>query len=274
MSLSQTMKDYYSSSTQYLDMLKNHPPGLFDGFIMAGKAHLAKESLILDLGCGAKKSSRLLRDAGFRIVGVDISFLFLSDPEIPTEDGLSFVVADASALPFKPGCLDGVVTFDAIEHFPDIGAALDEADRVLKSGGKAIVFSPNHFSPIERFLDFMRILSGRSKGKPIFAETKRQAISHMFRNTWITFGKLIRRDVRFITHEPDLSESKIVGGDSDAVYYCHPVDIWKYFRNHGFRVLAKAYPTYRSKAGKIPKVILSKVCPSFYFSTNVVVQKR
>jgi hypothetical protein len=96
----------------------------------------------------------------------------------------------------------------------------------------------------------------------------------MFRNTWITWGKLFRKDVHFITHEPDLSESKIVGGDSDAVYYCHPVDIWKFFKNKGFRILAKAFPTYRSRLGQIPKVVLSKLFPSFYFSTNVIVQKK
>lgn len=274
MSLAKTMKEYYSTSTQYLDMLKHHPPGMFDGFIQASEKHLKKDSLVLDMGCGAKASTALLKKSGYRVIGMDISYLFLSDKDVPMEEGMSFVVADAAALPFKPDCLDAVVTFDAIEHFPDIGGALDETGRVLKQGGKAIVFSPNHFSPIERFLDFMRILSGRSEGKPIFAENKRQALSHMFRNTWITLGKLFRRDVRFITHEPDLTESKIVGGDSDAVYYCHPVDIWKFFKLKGFRVLAKAFPTYRSAAGRIPKVILSKVCPSFYFSTNVIVQKR
>jgi ubiquinone/menaquinone biosynthesis C-methylase UbiE len=51
-----------------------------------------------------------------------------------------FVVADAAALPFPDGSVDLVVSSYAVHHLPDRHAARSEIMRVLKPGGRAIIW--------------------------------------------------------------------------------------------------------------------------------------
>jgi SAM-dependent methyltransferase len=47
--------------------------------------------------------------------------------------------ADAEALPFRDGCLDGVYAFGVLHHTPRIETAIAEIWRGLKPGGVAVV---------------------------------------------------------------------------------------------------------------------------------------
>src|SRR5262249_48681806 len=57
--------------------------------------------------------------------------------------GGSFVLSTATRLPFADSIFDGVVCIEVIEHIPELGAALSEIARVLKSGGRAIIIDKN-----------------------------------------------------------------------------------------------------------------------------------
>ena len=58
-----------------------------------------------------------------------------------------FVKASGLKLPFKSGEFDAVVSFGVIEHTADDNAFLGELNRVLKRGGKNIIYHlPNKFS--------------------------------------------------------------------------------------------------------------------------------
>ena len=52
----------------------------------------------------------------------------------------SFVVADAGALPFPDASVDLLVSSYAVHHLPDRHAARAEILRVLKPGGRAIIW--------------------------------------------------------------------------------------------------------------------------------------
>ena len=52
----------------------------------------------------------------------------------------SFVVADAASMPFADASFDVVVSSFAIHHWPDRGAGMAEMLRVLRPGGRAIVW--------------------------------------------------------------------------------------------------------------------------------------
>lgn len=54
------------------------------------------------------------------------------------------VVGDASRLPLRDGAADAVLVVDALHHFPDAAAAVDEAARALASGG---VLAVRDFDP-------------------------------------------------------------------------------------------------------------------------------
>lgn len=52
------------------------------------------------------------------------------------------LVGDACRLPLRDGSVDLVVSFEAIQHVPDSGQALDEMSRVLRPGGHLVVTFP------------------------------------------------------------------------------------------------------------------------------------
>ncbi|MFQ5851581.1 MAG: class I SAM-dependent methyltransferase [Candidatus Binatia bacterium] len=53
------------------------------------------------------------------------------------------LVADACDLPFVQGSFDVVICSEVLEHLPDPELAVDEFDRVLKTGGTLILTVPN-----------------------------------------------------------------------------------------------------------------------------------
>ncbi len=69
-----------------------------------------------------------------------------SRPEVITTDILSFpgidVVADAHRLPFPDGSFSGVVMLDVLHHLERPVEFLQEASRVLKSGGRLAMIEP------------------------------------------------------------------------------------------------------------------------------------
>jgi SAM-dependent methyltransferase len=100
------------------------------------------------------KNTRILEWAhrqGARVFGVDISApIACQAREAFPRGGLGAIVADARALPFRDGALDGVYSMGTIEHFAESDAALREMHRVLARGGRAIVGVPNRWDPFLR----------------------------------------------------------------------------------------------------------------------------
>lgn len=101
----------------------------------------------LELGCGDGMVSRGLQAAGLDATAVDLSSeLFDARAE---SEGVRFVEADATRLPFEAGRFDLVVSYNAFEHFPDPDAALVEATRVVRVGGYVYLhFGPLYMSPL------------------------------------------------------------------------------------------------------------------------------
>lgn len=95
---------------------------------------------ILDLGCGTGILFDMLRrkvgDAG-SVTGVDFSLEMAQKAlrNFPFTN-VNVIDADAVALPFRDSTFDMVTAFSAFPHFTNQQRALDEAHRVLKSGGK------------------------------------------------------------------------------------------------------------------------------------------
>ncbi|MCK6445096.1 MAG: class I SAM-dependent methyltransferase [Planctomycetes bacterium] len=100
---------------------------------------------VLDLCCGFGRHTLLLRGAGVRAFGLDLSFDLLRAAR--TLDGYGerlrgrLVRADAMAIPFGSGRFDAVVNlFSSFGYFGDEGDArvLREVERVLAPGGLAV----------------------------------------------------------------------------------------------------------------------------------------
>ncbi len=113
---------------------------------------------VLDIGAGpgilAVELAGLLPSA--RITGLDI------DPAMveratgrATREGcagrVSFVIGDAARLPFPDGSFDLVTSTFSVHHWADAPAGFAEIHRVLRPGGRAIVYDlPDWWGRLER----------------------------------------------------------------------------------------------------------------------------
>jgi SAM-dependent methyltransferase len=94
---------------------------------------------ILDVGCGTGANLELLAEFG-ETEGVDISQEALS---FCRERGFSNVRHGAAEkLPYEDGSFDLVTGLDVVEHLDDDVAGLSEMRRVLRPGGRVLLFVP------------------------------------------------------------------------------------------------------------------------------------
>jgi SAM-dependent methyltransferase len=97
-----------------------------------------KDPKILDVGCGTGANLEMLAQFG-EAEGVDVSddaLEFCRAKGLKTHKGL------AEKLPFENESFDLVTALDVVEHLDDDVAGLKEMNRVLKKGGRTLIFVP------------------------------------------------------------------------------------------------------------------------------------
>lgn len=114
---------------------------------------LAPGERLLEIGCGEGAN---LFHIGQRcpqavLVGVDFSRTKVAAARRHlARAGLRCALApgDAADLPFADQRFDAVLIRDLLHHLPDRGAALQEARRVLRPGGRLLLIEPNGRAPL------------------------------------------------------------------------------------------------------------------------------
>ncbi|HWH31640.1 MAG TPA: class I SAM-dependent methyltransferase [Egibacteraceae bacterium] len=105
---------------------------------------------VMDAGCGEGYGAAMLADAASAVTGVELvpDVVAHAKAAYPpaAHPGLSFVEADLCRLPMPDASFDAVVSFQVIEHLPDVGGYLDEIRRVLKPGGEFLCATPNRLT--------------------------------------------------------------------------------------------------------------------------------
>ena len=103
---------------------------------------------VLEVGCGpGRLSIRLARQHGLEMTGVDLDPAMIARARANTDPALnpgrrqpSFLVGDAAALAFPDGWFDLVVSTLSMHHWADPAAGLAEIGRVLRPGGRALIW--------------------------------------------------------------------------------------------------------------------------------------
>src|SRR6266567_1702635 len=99
----------------------------------------SNRSRILDIGCGTGANLEMLSRFG-EAEGVDVSTEALA---FCRERGLQNVrQGEAEHLPYEDGSFDLVTALDVVEHLDDDVEGLREMRRVLRTGGRAVLFVP------------------------------------------------------------------------------------------------------------------------------------
>lgn len=86
--------------------------------------------LLLDLACGGGLLAPHVR--GYRHVGLDLGD---GATRVAREHGVTVLRGDVLQLPFRRDCADVVVAGEILEHVADVEGVVEEAARVLRSGG-------------------------------------------------------------------------------------------------------------------------------------------
>jgi len=116
---------------------------------------------ILEVGCGpGLLSLRLARHHGFEVTGLDLDPAMIARAQANTnrpgngdQRRPSFLVGDMAALAFPDRSFDLVVSTLSMHHWADPTAGLAEIGRVLRPGGRALVWDfrpgvrPHLFGP-------------------------------------------------------------------------------------------------------------------------------
>jgi len=108
------------------------------------KLDIKKGECILDIGCGRGDFlKRFCLDYGAIGVGIDISREAVRQANSDSFSGTEFVVAEAERLPFTEDTFDLLISFDVLEHLSSPYDSIIEMSRVLKSGGRALIYTLN-----------------------------------------------------------------------------------------------------------------------------------
>lgn len=121
------------------------------------KEYLAKEigynKTVLDMGCFDGKISKLIKDNGNIVYGIDINDSFLT---IASDKGIITRKHDLEdPLSFENNFFDVVHCGEVIEHIFDTEGLLKEVNRVLKTNGLLFLSTPN-FNSLNNRLDVFR----------------------------------------------------------------------------------------------------------------------
>ena len=119
-------------------------------FVHYVRAVTAPGARVLDYGCGAGITVRLLREAGFDASGVEIRWPGAEERDFGgagVPPGMLRLYEEGGRLPFEDDTFDVVVSDQVFEHVVPFEAAVREIERVLKPGG----VSYHHF-PSRRVL--------------------------------------------------------------------------------------------------------------------------
>jgi ubiquinone/menaquinone biosynthesis C-methylase UbiE len=105
-------------------------------------------AVFLEAGCGVGAySSQVSRRFSPDVEAFDLELERVRAAQVDTPNAL---VAAAEALPYRANLFDTVLSNEVIEHVADDHAAVAEMVRVLKPGGRIVLFCPNRWYPVEQ----------------------------------------------------------------------------------------------------------------------------
>ena len=101
---------------------------------------------ILDVGCGLGTYVKKMRAFSNEVYGVDVDAEKVAKAQQQLEN---IYLAPAESLPFPDAHFDVVLLHEVLEHVQDDLQAVSEAWRVLRAGGRVVIFVPNRLYPFE-----------------------------------------------------------------------------------------------------------------------------
>lgn len=96
---------------------------------------ISRGTRLLDVGCGAGLAAQLAAQLGAQVAGIDAAPAFIEIARERVPDG-DFRIGDMEELPYADASFDVVTGFNSFQHAANPVAALSEAKRVVRRGGR------------------------------------------------------------------------------------------------------------------------------------------
>lgn len=242
------MRRFYRDAVDYEVQVAAHDERYFRKYVGTMLRFLPPgidSVLELGAGSGAALGVYIEECAPARVVGLELSRANLA-AILRRGAPHAAVGGDALELPFASGSFDLVTCFQVIEHLPSVRTALDEALRVLRRPGYLVVGIPNHASLLTPMQD---LISGRTRFA--FGVANRVgAMRWLLQNVRISAAKRLASGPRYLYRDPRLGDD-VRGGDSDAVYYACPLDLYRDLAVRGASLLGTDAMVRWGAAGRL-----------------------
>lgn len=139
---------------------------------------------VLEVGCGIGLDSAQMIRHGLRVTATDLTLIGASTAfRRAQEQGwkADYLCADGESLPFPDQTFDFVYSFGVLHHAPDTERCVNEAHRVLKPGGQALIMLYNRRSLNEWVHRLLRVpFEERDELCPVVRRFTKPEIRTMF----------------------------------------------------------------------------------------------
>lgn len=196
---------------QRLEHQSSHPQYSLDLELPAGSVQIAKDSTVLDAGCGTGLLARhLLKQTPhpIHLIGVDASTERLEQAKTfmtsigSTQHDVRFIEASLDKIPLSDQSIDHVFARYVFQHLSDPGKVTQELARVLKIGGKITVIDidgvlfnlQTQNSKLQNSLDKLRMVNQQIKA---FSPYVCKSIPRLFRQAGIQTTQITPHNMIF-----------------------------------------------------------------------------
>ncbi|HEV3125113.1 MAG TPA: class I SAM-dependent methyltransferase [Candidatus Dormibacteraeota bacterium] len=107
------------------------------------------DARVLEIGCGVGRYVEKLEQLAASVIGLEYDLPRAVEAAARLDAPL-VVNAANEHLPFADGSFDVVLSNEVIEHVADDAESAREMVRVLRSGGRIVLFCPNRWYPVEQ----------------------------------------------------------------------------------------------------------------------------
>lgn len=254
------MPSYYKTSESYAEMLRSQKTDVFTPYIELFKQFANPNDPVIDVGCGVGTSTLLLRQAGFKAIGTDVSERFLLS-ELDMFRAVDF--QNAEEIPSNT--YSAVGAMNVIEHIENPKDFLSEIVRVVKPEGHIILMAPNLTSPLVPIRILKDLLMKRTPYLGITRFTT--ACGLITVNIW----RSLRAELGWSVFEMRLPalDTGIVGYDADAVYWTNATEIRHFLEAKGCELCL-----FQKQGRSLFTKILAHLLPGFTSQLCIVARKK
>lgn len=99
-----------------------------------------KTGIYLDIGCGTGNYTSALEKKGLRWIGIDPSEKMLGEARLKNSN-VDWRIGTAESIVLADNAVDGIIGSLTIHHWNDLEKGFSEIHRVLKPGGRVVIFT-------------------------------------------------------------------------------------------------------------------------------------